>query len=175
MDVAVDEFEVDEVGAVDQGLDSEEEFRDRPSEQYAPSNWRGKLIVVRAPSEDLLLVFEGIGVASFGNVEVEINANGVRNVETELANDVGILSYSEVKKFVENEDMLDVAVAEPLEVSFGGIEFEPKIVESLFEMREDGLEFFIVAGDDRNIVCLDNDSRVWTSCWVFDVLDYTSH
>ena len=108
-------------------------------------------------------------------MEVEIDTEGVRYLEAELADDVGLLSDSEIKIFVEYEDVLNVAVTKSVEVSFRGIELEPEVVESLFEMREDGLEFFVVAGDDRNVVCLDNDSRVRTSGWVFDVLDHTSH
>ena len=45
-------------------------------------------------------------------------------------------------------------------------------LDAVFEAAVTGEYVFVVAGDDRNVVCLDNDSGVRTSGWVFDVLDH---
>ena len=85
-------------------------------------------------------------------MEVEIDTEGVRYLEAELADDVGLLSDGEIKIFVEYEDVLDVAVAKSLIVKFRGIDFYSELFESFLKMGEDDVEIFIVAGEDRDVV-----------------------
>ena len=75
---AIRQLEVDQVCAVDHRLDAEEEFRDGSGEQDAPAYCQSELIVVGDPSEYLLFVLEGVGVASRCHVEVKVDSDSVR-------------------------------------------------------------------------------------------------
>ena len=108
-------------------------------------------------------------------MKVKVDADRVRYLEAELSDHVGLLSDGEIEVCIEHKDMLNVTVAKSLEVGLRGVKLESKLVDCVFKMGLDSLEFIVVAGDDGDIVSLYYYSGVRASGRVFDVLYYTTH
>ena len=95
--------------AIDEGLKSEEQFRDTASEEYTSPDIGTKLVVVRDPRQYLFLELDRVLVAAFGDVEVGNDAVFVFDLEPELTNFVGWTCHDDVSELVEKEDIVLVA------------------------------------------------------------------
>ena len=96
-------FEGDVDGAVYEGLESEEQFRYTAGEKDASTYVGAEVVIVRYPSQDLLLELDCFIVAAFRDVEIGVNTVFIFYLESQVSDFLGRAGHDDVANLVEKD------------------------------------------------------------------------